>query len=420
MMKKKTAIVLGAGSRGCAYADYSLNHPEELEIVGVAEPDEERRKLFAEKYRVPKEQCYCEWTEILTQPKMADAAFVCTLDYMHTEPAVAALQKGYHVLLEKPMSNTPEECIAIEKAAEESGKVMSICHVLRYTSFYGTLKKLIEDGSVGEVITIDQVENVGYWHQAHSFVRGNWRRSDQTSPMILQKSCHDLDIITWLIDRSCTWVSSFGGLRHFTAEHTPKGAPENCMKGCPHSETCPFYAPKIYLTGCTNWPVNVLTTDLTPEGITKALENGPYGRCVYHCDNNVVDHQVVNMEYEGGITASFTMTAFTSEITRQLKIMGTRGEITADMEKKVIRLHRFGEEEMMVPIAEGAGDEFGHGGGDYGLVKNFISLMNGEGDNRTSAKVSLQSHLMCFAAERSRLEHRAVSMQEMGILFNKN
>lgn len=411
----RTAIVLGGGSRGCAYADYSLNQPEELKIVGVAEPDEKKRKHFANKYHVPEDQCYEDWKEILAQPKMADAAFVCTLDDMHTEPAVKALELGYHVLLEKPMSNTPEECVQIERAAESSGKVMTICHVLRYTSFYCTLKKLIEEGAIGEVMTIDQIENVGYWHQAHSFVRGNWRNSDETSPMILQKSCHDMDIISWLIDRPCRWVSSFGSLQHFKKEMAPEGAPENCMKGCPHSEECPYYAPKIYLNGNTEWPVNVLTTDLTPEGITKALEEGPYGRCVYHCDNNVVDHQVVSMEYEGGVTASFTMSAFTQDITREIKILGTKGQIHADMNKKEICLQKFGQEEEMIPLQESEADEFGHGGGDYGIVKNFLELLDGKGDNRTSARVSLMSHLMCFAAERSRLEHRAISLEEFGL-----
>ncbi len=410
---KKTAIVLGAGSRGCAYADYSLNCPQQLEIVGVAEHNEARRKVFAEKYHVPAEGCYSHWREILEQPRMADAAFVCTMDAMHTEPAILALQKGYHVLLEKPMSNTPEECLEIEKTARESGRVLTVCHVLRYTSFYCTLKKLIEDGAVGEVATLDQIENVAYWHQAHSFVRGNWRNSRESSPMILQKSCHDLDIISWLIDKPCKWISSFGTLMHFDAAHAPQGAPDNCMKGCPHSETCLYYAPRIYLNGNTQWPVSVLTTDLTEAGIRRALEEGPYGRCVYHCDNDVVDHQVVNMEYEDGVTASFTMTAFTADMTRQLKIMGTRGQITADMDANVIRLQRFGEEERMVPIQSSEADEFGHGGGDYGIVVNFLGLMDGKGDNRTSAKASLQSHLMCFAAEKSRLEHRTISMEEM-------
>lgn len=412
MGQKKTAIVLGAGSRGRAYADYSLHSPEELQIVGVAEPDEKRRAKFAEKYHIPAERCYVGWKEILEEPKFADAAFVCTMDAMHTEPAVKAMRLGYDVLLEKPMSNTPEDCLAIEAAVRETGRALTVCHVLRYTSFYGTLKKLIDEGKIGEVATIDQIENVGYWHQAHSFVRGNWRNSLESSPMILQKSCHDLDIISWLIGEPCKWVSSFGSLQHFTAENAPKGAPDNCMKGCPASESCPYYAPKIYLNGNIEWPVNVLTTDLTPEGITKALKEGPYGRCVYHCDNDVVDREVVCMEYEGGVTASFTMTAFTADMTRQIKIMGTKGQITADMGGKIL-LERFGEERQEIDPDVTKADEFGHGGGDYGIIKSFLELLNGEGDNLTSAKASLQSHLMCFAAERSRKEHRVISMEEM-------
>lgn len=412
MKKKITAVVLGAGSRGNVYAEHSNICPDELEIVAVAEPDVKRREKFAKKYNIPEERCFPGWKELLEQPKMADAAFVCTLDDMHTEPAVKALGLGYHVLLEKPMSNSKEECIEIEKAARESGKVLTVCHVLRYTSFYQTLKRLIDSGAVGEVASIDQIENVGYWHQAHSFVRGNWRNAEETSPMILQKSCHDLDIISWLIGKPCDWLSSFGSLRHFTPENKPEGAPDNCMKGCPHSEKCHYYAPKIYLNGNTGWPVDVVTTDLTPEGITKALEEGPYGRCVYECDNDVVDRQVVNMEYEGGVTASFTMTAFTAEFTRQIKIMGTAGQIKADMTKREIILQKFGEKEELIPIDESSADGFGHGGGDYGIMESFIGLVNGEGDNLTSAQASLQSHLMCFAAEESRLEHRVVNMKE--------
>ena len=412
-MEKVKAIVLGAGSRGNAYAQYSLARPEELQITAVAEADPARREQFAAKYGLTADACFESWEEILNRPKMADAVFVCTMDDMHTAPALKALQLGYHVLLEKPMSNRAEECLAIERAAEESGRALTVCHVLRYTSFYRTLKSLIDEGEVGQVQTVDQIENVGYWHQAHSFVRGNWRNSDLSSPMILQKSCHDLDIISWLIGRPCLYVSSFGSLSHFTKEHRPAGAPDNCMEGCPQSGDCPYYAPKVYLTGKTGWPVDVLTTDLTPAGIEKALREGPYGRCVYACDNNVVDHQVVNMEYEGGATASFTMTAFTADFTRQIKIMGTRGQIMADMTKGEIRLHRFGEEERRISPEETAADGFGHGGGDFGIVENFLRLVNGRGDNLTSARASIQSHLMCFAAEKSRLEHRTVSLSEM-------
>lgn len=408
-MNKVKVLVLGAGSRGNAYANYSRMHPDELEIVAVAEPDHKRREQFASRYRIGSESCFSSWEEALSLPKMADAVFVCTLDEFHTQPALKALELGYDVLLEKPMSNQEEECIAIERAARESGRVLTVCHVLRYTPFFQKIKELIHNGEVGKIMTIDLIENVGNWHQAHSFVRGNWRSFEETSPMILAKSCHDMDIISWLIEEPCEWISSFGNLTHFTEANRPSDAPDRCLEGCPHAEECVYYAPKIYLTGNTKWPVDVITTDLTPEGITEALQKGPYGRCVYACDNNVVDHQVVNMEFAGGATASFTMSAFTADMTRQMKIMGTAGQIMADLEKSEIRLHRFGEqEEVRVPVAD-VEDGVGHGGGDFGVVQNFIRLVNGEGDNLTSAHASLQSHLMCFAAERARKEHCVVN-----------
>lgn len=290
-MEPITAVVLGAGSRGEIYAGYALRHPEELKVVAAAEPRPDRLAKLADAHGIPPENRFASWEELLERPKMADVAFVCTLDDMHTAPALKALEKGYHILLEKPMSNTEEECRAIEAAARQADRVLAVCHVLRYTPFYRTIKALVDGGEIGEICAAAQIENVGYWHQAHSFVRGNWRSSRETSPMLLQKSCHDMDILLWLVGKDCCRVSSFGSLRHFTADNAPAGAPERCLDGCPHSETCPYYAPKIYLTGKTDWPVDVLTTDLTEAGIRKALEEGPYGRCVYRCDNDVVDRQ---------------------------------------------------------------------------------------------------------------------------------
>ena len=229
---------------------------------------------------------------------MDDCAFVCTLDDDHTESATKAMKLGYHLLLEKPMNNTEEECCAIVAAANETKRTLAVCHVLRYTPFYMTLKGLIDQRAVGEVTTINQIENVGYWHQAHSFVRGNWRTVRETSPMILQKSCHDMDIILWLMGKDCMRVQSFGSLGHFNEENTPGGAPQRCLDGCPHAGSCPYYVPKLYMDmNRTGWPVDVITTDLSEAGRRKALEEGPYGRCVYHCDNDVVDRQVVNLEF---------------------------------------------------------------------------------------------------------------------------
>ena len=228
--------------------------------------------------------------------------------------------------------------------------------------------------------------------------------------MLLQKSCHDMDIMLWLVGRDCKKISSFGSLRHFTADNAPAGAPARCLDGCPHAESCLYYAPKLYLTGNTGGPVDVLTTDLTEEGITKALREGPYGRCVYHCDNDVVDRQVVNMEFEGGAVGTFVMTAFTADGSRQLKVMGTKGHIQADMGTKEIWLHPFGGEQRLVPLKEMSGEGSGHGGGDFGLMHDFLQVLRTGGESLSSARASLQSHLMCFAAERSRLEGTVVEL----------
>ena len=409
-MKPVTAVVLGTGSRGSIYAGYAIEHPDQLQIVAVADPREDRRNMLADKLNLPGSARFASWQELLAQPRMADCAFVCTLDDDHTEPAIKAMELGYHLLLEKPMSNTEEECRAIVAAAKKTGRTLAVCHVLRYTPFYMTLKNLIDRGEIGEVTTIDQIENVGYWHQAHSFVRGNWRTVRETSPMLLQKSCHDMDIILWLMGKDCKRVQSFGSLRHFNAENAPEGAPERCLDGCPHAESCPYYAPALYLDmDRTGWPVDVITTDLSEEGRRKALEEGPYGRCVYRCDNDVVDRQVVNLEFDGGAVAAFTMTGLSADFSRQLKIFGTRGQIEADMGTGEIVLQRFGEEKQRIPMDTGT-EASGHGGGDFGIMRDFLHILRHGGESRSSAEISLQSHLICFAAERSRKENIVVEL----------
>ena len=409
-MKPVTAVVLGAGSRGSIYAGYAKDHPEELRIVAIAEPRRDRLDALAEDVNVPEEYRFTCWEKLLSQPKLADCAFICTLDDDHIAPALKAMELGYHILLEKPMSNKEAECRVIVETARKTGRTLTVCHVLRYTPFYMTLKALVDAGEVGQVTTINQIENVGYWHQAHSFVRGNWRNSQETSPMLLQKSCHDMDIILWLMGSRCTQVQSFGSLGHFTPENAPEGAAKRCLDGCPHMETCPYSAPKLYMDmERTGWPVDVFTTDMSLEGRRKALEEGPYGRCVYHCDNDVVDRQVVNLEFLNGSVATFTMTGLSADFFRELKIFGTEGQIRANMGTKEIVLHRFGEEPRTIPVDMGL-EASGHGGGDYGIMADFLRILREGGESRSSAEASLQSHLICFAAERSRKEHTVVEL----------
>ena len=409
-MKPITAVVLGAGSRGSIYASYAKEHPEELQIIAIAEPRQDRLEMLADEVGVGVQYRFTSWEDLLAQPKLADCAFICTLDDDHTAPALKAMELGYHILLEKPMSNQEAECRLIAETARRTGRTLAVCHVLRYTPFYMTLKALVDAAEVGQVTTINQIENVGYWHQVHSFVRGNWRNSKETSPMLLQKSCHDMDIILWLMGSPCTNVQSFGSLGHFTPENAPEGAAKRCLDGCPHVETCPYSAPKLYMDmERTGWPVDVITTDISKDGRRKALEEGPYGRCVYFCDNDVVDRQVVNLEFANGGVATFTMTGLTADFFRELKIFGTKGQIRANMGTKEIILHRFGEEPKTIPVNMGL-EASGHGGGDYGIMADFLRILREGGESRSSAEASLQSHLICFAAERSRKEHIVVAL----------
>jgi predicted dehydrogenase len=245
-------------------------------------------------------------------------------------------------------------------------------------------------------------------------VRGNWRNSNQTSPMILAKSCHDMDILNWLAGAPCTSISSFGSLTHFTKENAPEGAPERCLDGCPVADSCLYYAPKHYLTNNIGWPTATISDDLSMEARVKALQTGPYGRCVYHCDNNVVDHQVVNLEFANEVTAAFTMCAFTEDCERTIKLMGTKGEIRGAMEKFEIEVRDFTSKSRKVISLHNPGGHVGHAGGDFGLVRDFIRLVASEDQQagRSSAEISVQSHLMAFAAEKSRLEHKVINMQE--------
>ncbi|WP_456290183.1 Gfo/Idh/MocA family oxidoreductase [Paenibacillus sp. AK002] len=420
-MNKVKVALIGAGLRGINYLEYALQHPHELEVVAVAEPNRQRREQFQARHGLEDAACFENWNDFFTAPKVADAVFICTQDKQHFEPTMRALEAGYHVLLEKPMSPDPEECIRMGEMASQAGLVFSICHVLRYAPFFSTIKELLEREAIGRLMSIQHNENVGYWHQAHSFVRGNWRRTEDSSPMILAKSCHDLDMLLWLADSDCVRVSSFGSLSHFTAAQAPEGAPKRCLDGCPVSDECLYYAPDHYLTEDTNWPTSAISDDMSYDARYQALLEGPYGRCVYHCDNDVVDHQVVNMEFANSVTVAFTMSAFTRDVSRTIKLMGTRGEIRGAMEKNEIEIIHFGSGKVERISFADRGGHVGHGGGDMGLIKDFLRLVQTGGNNQglTSASRSVQSHLMAFAAEQSRVDGRIINLNEFAQQFSE-
>lgn len=415
MSKQITTVIIGLGGRGKdTYAEYIRQNPDKMKIVAIADIEPEKVDKVSKAFNIPREMCFESADDLLKEEKLADTALICTQDRDHVEEALVALERGYHLLLEKPISPELEECKQLLAAAKKYNKHVIVCHVLRYTPFYETIKAMITEGKIGEVVTIQAIENVAYWHQAHSFVRGNWRRSDETSPMILAKCCHDMDILLWLADKRCKKVSSFGSTYLFKAEKAPEGAAMRCMDGCKCQDECPYDAVKCYIDdpkmgikhGNTGWPVNIVALDPTLEKVTEALKEGPYGRCVYHCDNDVVDHQVVNLELEEGVTINFTMSAFTGRCYRYLKIMGTRGCIEGHMDKNLVVYEPFGGEKVEIDITKLGESLAGHGGGDYRMMDRFIELMQNPEANKsmgTTIERSIESHVVALLAEESRI-----------------
>ncbi len=412
MSKPLAAIMIGAGNRGYeAYGPYALAHPDEIRFIAVAEPHDARRARFAQAHAIPPERQFRTWDELVTQGKIADAALICTLDRMHIEPAIAAMEAGYDVLLEKPMATTQADCVQLVQTAERTQRLLQICHVLRYTSFFSTLHDIITSGRLGDIIAFEHRENVAYWHMAHSFVRGNWRNSKIESPMVLAKCCHDMDILYWNLG-PCEQISSFGSLIHYRAENAPEGAPMRCTDGCPIADDCPWYAPRIYLHNYVGWPVSVISEDTSLEARQHALETGPYGRCVYHCDNDVVDCQTVNMEFESGVTGVLFMHGHSHEEGRTMRYDGTRATlrgIFSGLKNSIdIHDHLTGRVEKM-DLARGIA---GHGGGDVGIMAAFVKALHDPESALTTARESLESHLMAFAAEQARVDNTIVSMDQ--------
>lgn len=410
-----TVAIIGAGSRGWTYSTFALAHPERMKVVAVAEPRDEWRERIRSAHGIEEQSSFRDWQDLLGRPRLADAVIIATQDRMHVGPAVEAARAGYHILLEKPMAPSADECRSIVSAVTQHGVTFAVCHVLRYTNHTRDLKRLINSGAIGEVVNVQSLEPVGYWHQAHSFVRGNWRREDESSSMLLAKCCHDIDWIRYLVDRPCTAVHSFGSLRHFRAEQAPDGAGERCLD-CDHEPDCSYSAPKIYMDwlnrGERGWPLDVLTPDPNEANILDALRNGPYGRCVYRCDNDAVDNQVVSMQFEGGSTATLTMTAFTEATARRLRVFGTQGEIESDGRR--IRVFdflsdRWTEHETRT---EDRGPLSGHDGGDYTIMSAFVDAVR-SGDPSfilSGPAETLETHLMVFAAETSRRQGSVVQL----------
>ncbi|MEV0380341.1 Gfo/Idh/MocA family oxidoreductase [Nonomuraea sp. NPDC050643] len=415
-MTEVTLAVVGGGLRGLTYARRA-HATGAGRVVAVAEPDPGRRAAFAAEFGIPPEGEHLGWKELAAAGRVADAAVIATHDQLHTGPAVTMADLGYHILLEKPMATSERESARIADAARRNGIMLAVCHVLRYTPYTRVVRGLLDGGRIGRLVSVQHLEPVGWWHQAHSFVRGHWRRQDTSAPMLLAKACHDIDWLVHLFGRPPTKISSFGSLSHFRAEERPAPAADRCLD-CPLEPSCPYSAKRLYL-GCLGdpdsefWPLSAVTPGRTEAEVLEALRTGPYGRCVYACDNDVVDHQEVVMEFDDGATCSFTMSAFTPMEHRRTRLFGTHGYIDGDGSTLRLVDFRTGEEEVVETAGEGgpsAAD--GHGGGDEGLTDAFLAAV-ASGDAsllRSDAAESLMTHRVVWAAERARLTGSVVTL----------
>lgn len=398
--KAITAITLGAGNRGNVYGGYALQYPDQLDIVGVAEPVAVRNERYAAKHKIPDAQRFTTWEDVFNRPRFADAVIITTPDRLHYGPCMKALALGYDVLLEKPISPSEKECRDILALAKKTGRIVAVCHVLRYAPYFVKLRELIKSGAIGEVVSMQHLEPIGHVHMSHSYVRGNWHDSTKNTPIILAKSCHDLDIIRWLVDKPCRQVQAFGDLKWFKSGNAPEESTLRCADGCKVESACPYSALRIYYRN-RKWLHHFdLPEDKQQQGdaILKILAETDYGKCVYRMDNDQPDHYTANLLFEGNTTASFNMEALTSYEGRRTRIMGSMGDIVGDMSAFTLTDFRTGEKTEWQQSSDA------HGGGDWRLVNNWIEAISKRDPSLLTSTIdqSIESHIMGFKAEESR------------------
>lgn len=413
-----TAVIVGAGQRAMIYASYAEKYPERRRIVGVVEPDAKRRQLAASLYSIPAEQCFGSVHEMTAGPRLADAAINGTMDRLYVATTMPLLEAGYHVLLEKPIGISMAEVTELREAARQHGRLVMICHVLRYAPFYAAVREAIASGAIGDIVNIQTAEHISYHHMAVSFIRGKWSSEEKCgSSMLLQKCCHDLDIIAWLMNGvKQVRVGSFGGLVHFRSERAPEGAGKRCLADCRIESSCPYSARKQYIERDTCsfhvWDNYDLGLQLTEEEMYRILrEESPYGRCVWHSDNDVVDRQSVVLEFENGATATRNMVGGAAKSYRTLHIVGTEGDIQGNLEdgffeiRKPDPARKEGYASLRTDLNV---TDDSHGGGDLRLMADFVDvLMGGEPSlSYTALEESIYGHAIAFAAKRSRKENR--------------
>jgi hypothetical protein len=404
-----TAITLGAGSRGNVYGNYAVQYPDQLDIVGVAEPIPLRNERYAKKHNIPGANRFVTWEDVFKKQKFADAIIISTPDNLHYGPCIEALKMGYDILLEKPISPSEQECRDILALTKKTGRIVAVCHVLRYAPYFIKLRELMQSGAIGEIISLQHLEPIGYDHMAHSYVRGNWHNSKATTPIILAKSCHDLDIIKWMLNRSSIDIHAAGDLKWFRSENAPAGSTARCTDGCAVEKTCPYSAMEHYAVKRKRLHVFDMPDDknLWDAHILDKLKTTNYGRCVYRMENDQPDHYITNIRFQGNITASFSMEAFTSYEGRRTRVMGSMGDIVGDMNSFVMTDFRTNKKTEWKSTTDM------HGGGDWRLVADWIQAVSQQNAALLTSTIdaSIESHVMGFAAEKSRKEKMVIPIK---------
>ncbi len=418
--KAVTAITLGAGNRGTVYGNYAVSFPEELKIVGVAEPIRFRNDKYAKTHNIPEENRFVTWEHVFDRPKFADAIIISTPDKLHYGPCMKALKMGYDVLLEKPIAPTEKECRDILALTKKTGRIVAVCYVLRYAPYYVKMKELLSKGAIGEIISVQHFEPIEHLHMAHSFVRGNWHNSKESTPIIMAKSCHDLDILRWLINKPSKQIAAMGDLKWFRKENAPAGSTHRCTDGCKVERECPYSAIKQYYDKRERLFLFDLPEDKSKhaELIMERLKTTNYGRCVYRMDNDQPDHYITSILFADNVTANFSMEAFTSYGGRVTRVIGSMGDIVGDMTELVITDFKTKQKTKLVPQAEDVEGykSSGHGGGDWVLVRDFVQAVAQQNPAVLTSTIdeSLESHIMAIKAEESRKKNSiiAINMKE--------
>ena len=412
MSKIVTVSIIGLGGRGGeAYGRYIINLKDKFKITHVCDINHTRLHKYGDLFDVAQENRFDDEDKFF-EKKWSDVLFITTQDRMHVHMAKKALNLGYDIVLEKPISDDTQELRELSELAHKTGRKIMVCHVLRYTVTMRKLKEILNSGAIGKLVSIDHTENVVFWHEAHSYVRGNWRNRALSTPMIMAKCCHDLDLLQDFVGSKCRSVASMGSLSYFKSENKPEGAADRCTQ-CKYIESCSYSAKRIYIDMWkkVNRPANQFPFSLisdayptTEEALWESIEKSPYGRCVFACDNDVVDNQTTIMQFENGVTATLKMEAFVKNGGRDIRFFGTEGELELCEDKGTITLKKYFDADMVWRITDLTDDLEGHGGGDHRMIDELYDIMTGKNPQvATSIDESIESHYMALAAEESRL-----------------